>query len=288
METRRAEWTVLAGAALVFAGCSKTVDHSCADRAAELATWADEVAREGHPFSIAALVDVSSASPRPDRIGSMAVITPTATAIDDHVVDTPEQIAAIFSFADTRRTPYAFAVDARASLEPVAAVAEGLIAAGGPRDVLVLVTHPANATPPKPSSITESLRALTPQPQPARFDGAIATLARVAERCPQLRAGWAAEDASAHNKPAAKAAAIRNELVECECNVDVDALRTGWWYAYGPGWGALGTISVTLASPDDPNAATITGATWTDAAPALVAAAAKHQPVRFRAPSPKR
>ncbi len=74
MEIRRAEWTVLAGAALVIAGCSKTVDHSCADRAAELATWADEVAREGHPFSIAALVDASSASPRPDRIGSMAVM----------------------------------------------------------------------------------------------------------------------------------------------------------------------------------------------------------------------
>jgi hypothetical protein len=267
---------------------------SCEGRAADLAAWATAVDRTygGGLMASDKLVEDRDASPivLGQWRATGVTVTHDAISIDGRPVADANALAARLTEAH-RRDPagnVVLFIDRDAPTARIAIAAAGAIAAGA-RDVQVAVARPVPPlSPPPRSSVTDELAArATGAPSVSAAIAVADVLQRVDAECPAL--------VRALRSPASRGAttskaqgiidALRPGLVECSCRIDLDALRSTLWVLLGPGPNPpAGIVQVTLAAGGDRGAAIATGATWADAAPALLAAAAGGKRVRIVAP----
>jgi hypothetical protein len=270
---------------------------SCEARAADLAAWATAVDRtySGGPVMAGAeLVEDRDALPvtwgrGPWTGGPGISVTHDGISVEGIPATDAKAIAA--SLTERRSDGPAGAVvlfihrDAPMAL--VAVAASG-IAAAGEHDVLLGVARPVTPmTPPPRSSVTDELVTSATGSSPGGVVAVAHVIRRMTKGCPALIRVFASpKPVPDGDKGRAIVEGLQPALVECSCNVDLDAFRSTLWALLGPGdHPPAGVVPFTLASPDDRGAAIVTGATWGDAAPALIAAAAAGRRVRFVAPA---
>ena len=286
-------------AVIVLAGCGSSGDAdpapaaACEARATDLAAWATTVDhRYGGSFMARDnLIEDRDAAPLAAGFRVAVGVEVTRDAISVNSRPSADAKAITERIEDARGAGPAgavvFFIDRDAPTSLLAVAAAGAVAANA-RDVQLAVARPVTPLPPPPrSSVTDELAATAGGSSTDRAVGVARVLRRVIAGCPGMIRAFGAVGESSHAASKAQAIidALRPALVECSCNVDLDALRSTMWAIMGPGvYPPAGLVAVTLASSDDRSAAIATGATWADAAPAVFAAATAGERVRIVAP----
>jgi hypothetical protein len=173
------------------------------------------------------------------------------------------------------------AIDAGAPMDDIVNTERGAVAAGF-TDGGILFTRPTALTRPAPSMVTHELRGIVGSRDPSVRAWALSIVAaRTVHGCKELEAVFGAVG-SGHGGHEL-VAGIPGALTACGCAVDPDNVHDLMWMVLAPvDHPPQSVVEVTFADSDDESARAITGATWTDAAPAVIAA--KGQRIRFMRP----
>jgi hypothetical protein len=269
---------------LALAACGKAAASDCEARAPELAAWIDPIDREG-ASAIALSTHLVEARDLPlarRERAPMVAGTRAAITVDGVPAETPSALTdALTAARGERAARVLFAIETDAPMDRVATATEAAAVAGF-TDAGVLFQRPSSGAPPPASSIDAELDAMRASPDPNNATKLARLGARLVADCKEMGDAFARVTPEAvEDKGRAIVAAVRPSLIACGCKVPMDDFRSFLFAVMGPGGRPANTIAdVTL----DGGAAPVTGATWADAAPALLAAKGKR--VRLVAPTP--
>jgi hypothetical protein len=270
--------------AAVVAGAVYHRSSECARRANEVG--ASLVAAEREAESLIAtnphlLDDRDAPLARRDGAPIVQVLqTGIITVNGVHATDAKEVMDALAA-TDAHPPRVLLGIDAGAPLREIDDAARGAVAAGF-TDAGVLFTRPTQLTRPAPSMITHEIRGITRARDPAWKAAALAQIAvRTMHGCKELEQTFADRGRNGDTNHAI-VTKIPGALEACDCSIDLDNFHDLMWMIEAPvDHPPQSVVDVTLAPAEDHSATAITGATWADAAPALIAA--HGQRVRFTA-----
>jgi hypothetical protein len=280
--------TVGAGSAVGTSAAGSGVQSAdCAARATDLAAWLNTTARQNRKSSRSYaenVVEVADARPFEDALANQPPHYIRVSAKGELGVDgttlgpttPPSQVTEVLADkrAHGRTGDYLFVFDRDAPMARVAIAVAGVVAVGGRTGVFMVGVPKAERTPPPRSSVTDEL--LAPDPHGTRF---VEIAHNVVAGCPRL-AGAVADKRLFSDSIPEWIDGIKSSVIGCGCAVDLDALRaTLWFFLSGNDPDRIGVVDAALAGPDDGRAITLSGATWADAVPAMLAAHGK--PIRI-------
>jgi hypothetical protein len=267
--------------------------EACPARAHELGAWLEQVRVEGNGAWIAgmdALAELAAAPALadPPRFGGnvLEIHANGAVFAGRPIADVDDPLADPALRDRDHPARVLIAIDGPVPLADVVPLVDRA-ARAGLTDASFAVTRRSSMKPPPPSSLTPKIDALLREPAgPDKATRFARLMSGVVAPCPALREVFGSV-AVVDDKARTIVAGVEPALIACDCKGDLDALRSGMWSVLGPGPGGkvTTTIAVTLAPSDDAAATPITGATWADAAPALLAAKGTRVKLVARAPS---
>jgi hypothetical protein len=172
-------------------------------------------------------------------------------------------------------------IDRDAPVARIAAVTDAL-ARAGVREIVFVVRRAAKSpTPPPPrSAISDRLATIMRDEPPTSAVELADLMKQLFAACPSYPAAMHAAGDEKLGKAVAMAHGLERVTARCDCKVDLDSLRSVVWDLIGPADRPLmGAVTTTVATTGDKGVTVIRGATWADAAPAVIAAHDAH--IRF-------
>ena len=278
-------------------------EAACDGRATEVATWFAAAVRDGRsgfrlhddsrPF------EVDDVPPEELERHELVAIRRATSSVRDEAVTPAElgrKLRVLDGIDDPRdsdpppgaeipapRTPHVdFLIDRDVPLSRVAAFVEAARAAGFTQATFIF-GHLAKTKPPARSTVSAEIDALLASRSASKAQALMEIVQRVVAPCESLTT-LLADSARREGSMTYLVEGLGPALQRCSCSIDFEQLSTVLW-TMAHGVGAPSTwVRATLAASDDAGAVVIHGATWADAARAVIDARGKR--IRFGSRGP--